>query len=168
MLVKLIADLLTNADVQQQFSRDPSNVMDSYGLSEEARQALHEGDRDRLLEMIGQEMSQSALFGALWSKPGGVVINSVSPATGKAGTQIELTVTGDYFASTAFVTLQQADGGNYLAQTLQVTQPDVQGSTLKARLNLPASATPGVYAVTVSNPSAWFSLLENSFTVVAK
>lgn len=167
MLVKLIADLLTNADVQQQFSRDPSSVMDSYDLSEEARQALHEGDRDRLLEMIGQEMSRSALFGALWSKPGGVVINSVSPATGKAGTQLELTVTGDYFASTAFVTLKRGDG-NYLAQTLQVTQPDVQGSTLKARLHLPASATPGVYSVTVSNPSAWFSILDNSFTVVAQ
>jgi IPT/TIG domain-containing protein len=167
LLVKLIADLLTNADVQQQFSREPSGVMDSYGLSQEARQALEDGDRDRLLEMIGQEMSRSALFGALWSKPGGVVINSVSPTTGKAGTQIELTVTGDYFASTAFVTLKQGDG-NYLAQTLQVTQPDVQGSTLKARLNLPASAPPGVYAVTVSNPSAWFSILDNSFTVVAK
>jgi hypothetical protein len=167
LLVKLIADLLNNSDVQQQFSRDPSGVMDSYELSPAACQALEDGDRQRLLELIGQEISQSALFGALWSKPGGVVIHSVSPTTGKAGTQIEFTLVGDYFASTAFVTLQRGDG-NYLARTIQVTQPDAQGSTLTARLNLPASASPGVYSVTVSNPSAWFSILDDCFTVVAK
>ncbi|ATB35577.1 hypothetical protein CYFUS_000991 [Cystobacter fuscus] len=167
MLVKLIADLLNNSDAQQQFSRDPPGVMDSYELSPDARQALEHGDRQRLLELIGQEISQSALFGALWSKPGGVVIHSVSPTTGEAGTQLELTLTGDYFASTAFVTLQREDG-NYLAQTIRVTQPDAQGSTLTARLNLPVSASPGVYSVTVSNPSAWFSILDNGFTVVTK
>lgn len=168
MLIKFISDLLTDPNVQQRFSREPSGLMDSYDLPSAARQALEEGDRERLLEMMGQEMSQSPLFGALWSKPGGVVINSVSPVTGKAGTQLELTVSGDFIASTAFLTLQKADGGNYLAQTIQVTQPDAQGSTLKARLNLPAGATPGAYAVTVSNPSAWFSILENSFTIVAQ
>ena len=166
MLIRLIADLLDKPEVQQQFSQDPTAVMESYGVSAEAREALDGGDRDTILELMGQELSRSTLFGALWAKPGGVTINSVSPTTGAAGTQLTLTVKGDYFASTAFVTLQLGEG-NYLAQTLQVTQPDAQGSTLTARVNLPAGAVPGKYAVTVSNPSAWFTLLKDSFTVTA-
>jgi hypothetical protein len=163
MLLYFIADLMRNSDLQQSFSRDQDATMQQARLSPEAREAMNSGNRHKVLQILGAELQKTELFGAVWIK-GGVTISSVSPKQGAAGSQVRLEIRGDFFASGAFVTLQK-DDVNYLASTLEVTHQNEKNSFLVATLNIPASASPGPYAVSVSNPDAWYAIQDNAFTI---
>ncbi|WNG38864.1 hypothetical protein F0U60_38600 [Archangium minus] len=163
MLLQFIADLLRDPELQRKFTNNHDATMEQAGLTAEQRAAMVSGDRGKVLELIGNELQNTELFAAVWLK-GGVTVTAVNPQVGAPGANVTLKITGDYFASGAFATLQ-IDQVNYLAMTTSVTNPEARNSVLTASLNIPAGARPGRYSVTVSNPDGWYGLMPDAFTI---
>ncbi len=154
MLTHLLSDIARDDRLKNRFAKEPSKVLDEYGVSEKARAALRSMDTTKVNRQLGRERkllvsqaSQRVMMPTPWPA-NGVSLISVSPATGTAGKSYSFTLKGVNFLPGVTVTFTRP------GVTVTATNVVIPGSSTADASVLTCTATlpsVGAYTVTVTN-----------------
>lgn len=61
-LVHFLADLVKSPTMQEMLRRDPDAVMDAAGLSDEEKEVLKSGDKQKIAAVVADQVSSSPLW----------------------------------------------------------------------------------------------------------
>ncbi|WP_152622362.1 IPT/TIG domain-containing protein [Archangium violaceum] len=164
MLVKFIHDLTTNEKLQRAFAENPKKTLQQAGLSAKHQALFKKRDPQQLSQALIDELRMSPFTG-FWFAPA-ISLTGISPASGRQGQTLEVTLTGQYFTDP-----MKADIENN-TQRVPITIQKVSGaaepkSQATGTLALAANLPTGPYTVRVTSNTQASSTLSMGFTVNA-
>ncbi|MCY1080949.1 hypothetical protein [Archangium lansingense] len=164
MLLKFIHDLKNDEKVQRAFSENPKKAMKQAGLSARQQSVFNSRNRQRILNAMLDELSQSPIIGT-WVYPD-INLLSIKPSSGSQGQTLQVTLTGQWF--TVPMTANIENNTQKVPITIQsVTGAGEEKSQAAGSLVLPASLPTGPYTVRVTSDTKTSSTLSMGFTVKA-
>ncbi|HEX5745076.1 MAG TPA: IPT/TIG domain-containing protein [Archangium sp.] len=164
MLVKFIHDLTTNEKLQRAFAENPKKTMKQAGLSAKHQNLIKNRDPRQVSQALMDELRTSPFIG-FWFVPA-INLTSISPASGRQGQTLEVTLTGQYFTDPMTADIENN------TQKVPITLQEVTGageakSQATGTLALAANLPPGPYTVRVTSNQDATSTLSMGFTVNA-
>ena len=157
MLVTLIADLIRDPKLQEEFSRNPEAFMDRVGLEAQSRVALRSQDPERLAKALVRELRDVSAEVMSWATPGDAEVGSVEPRSAHRGSTVRLIVRGRWFSENAACVLMRENKELPVSDGL-VMGSNTNNSTFHGTLKLGPDADIGEYTVHVRNPGQDSSL----------
>jgi hypothetical protein len=166
LLLFLLADLLSDDDVRDEFLRDPEGVMDRYELEGEQRCALFSLDPRLIGGVVFEETRatiENEVLSPNWPVPE-ARIEAVDPQLAQRVVLGELRVIGENLMRGAEVILTPSDfSGPELRFVAHKAEGPIQQTTLSVAGADFSSALPGAYQVSVRNCTD-AALIESPFT----
>jgi hypothetical protein len=164
MLVKFIHDLTNNEKLQRAFAENPKKAMQQAGLSAKHQALFKSRNLHQVSQAVMDELHKSPFIG-MWFMPG-INLTGISPASGRQGQTLKVTLTGQYFTEPMTANLE--NNTQKVPITLQsVTGAGQEKSRATGSLTLAASLPTGPYTVRVTSNEKTTSTLSMGFTVNA-
>ncbi|HYO71447.1 MAG TPA: IPT/TIG domain-containing protein [Archangium sp.] len=164
MLVKFIHDLTNNEKLQRAFAENPKKTMQQAGLSAKHQALLKSRDPQQVSQAVMAELRTSPFIGFWFVPP--INLTSISPASGRQGQTLKITLTGQYFTDPMTANLENN------TQKVPITLQSVTGagqpkSRATGTVTLAANLPTGPYTVRVTSNEKATSTLSMGFTVNA-
>lgn len=168
-LLQLAADLSRDPGLRDRIAKDPSAVIEEYGISSEAQAILRTRDTDQIVgeiarearEIIARVRDQRPIVMMPWPTNQPTITPPLSPSESSVSTPISVTVHGTLFSNKATL-LFSIPGATVNASNVVVNTNSEGQSTMTAMVSFP---TAGVYDVAVANPRGGRATLSAGFTV---
>jgi hypothetical protein len=164
MLVKFIHDLTTNEKLQRAFAENPKKTLQQAGLSAKHQALFKNRDPQQVSQALMDELRTNPFIGFWFVPP--INLTSISPASGRQGQTLKVTLNGQYFTDPMTANLQ--NNTQKVPITLQkVTGAGQPKSQATGTLTLAANLPTGPYTVSVTSNMKATSTLSMGFTVNA-
>ncbi|WP_143195244.1 hypothetical protein [Archangium sp. Cb G35] len=165
MLVKFIHDLTTNEKLQRAFAENPKKTLQQAGLSAKHQALFKKRDPQQVSQALMNELCTNPTIGFWFVPP--INLTSISPASGRQGQTLEVTLNGQYFTDPMTADIENN------TQKIPITLQNVTGagqakSQATGSLTLATNLPTGPYTVRVTSSDKASSTLSMGFTVNAR
>lgn len=167
MLLRFLTGYAYDPEMRSRFARSPDEVLDEYGVSREERELFKPLDlekiQERMIEEVPEVLRRILDLGDEWKViediygPWRPVPRSISPRTGRTGTDISFVLTGLLLNFNAKVFFTRP-GIRVAARNVSVNE---LGTTLRGTVKLSQA---GEYNVVVDNGDGFLGTLVRGFT----
>lgn len=148
-LLHFMADLTRDAELQREFVKDPTTVMDQRDLTASEQELVHQRDAAAIGEAIARELREFSAGGRFRWPSASSELTSAEPTRAPAGSSVRVIVEGQYFPKITRCALVFAG-----AEPIEgVIESLVRGarSSLEVTFAIPRDAPQGSWEVVVSD-----------------